>query len=141
VGRPESQKIAAEISDASVVLLQNKNDLLPLNKEARLLAVAVTEDPGWVVGTDLHNELAASLNTSTLIRVSNETGRERFSEIASSSKDYDAVLVGIYLTISAWKGGAKFSKPLQDFLSSLPQLPRPVILVAFGENFPQPLPP
>jgi beta-N-acetylhexosaminidase len=45
------------------------------------------------------------------------------------------ILVGVYLTIAAWKGERRFSKPLEEFLSSLSDLPRPVILVAFGDPY------
>lgn len=135
VGKPESQKIAKEISDASVVLLHNRANLLPLPKETRLQIVAVTEDPAWPVGIDLRNESASALKSATLTRVSNETGRERFSEIFASLKDSDVMLVGIYLSIAAWKGEARFSKPLQEFLSSLSRLRKPVILVAFGDPY------
>jgi beta-N-acetylhexosaminidase len=135
VGKPEFQKIAEEISDASVVLLRNQDSTLPLNKEARLHIVAVTEDPGWIVATDLSTALGTSVRATTLTRVSNETGTERFSAIRASLKECDVMLVGIYLTIAAWKGEHHFSKPLEEFLSSLSHLPQPVILVAFGDPY------
>jgi beta-N-acetylhexosaminidase len=135
VGTMESQKIAQQISDASVVLLRNQNNLLPLAPQARLQIVAVTEDPAWVVGTDLYNELASFSTSVTLARISNETGSERIREISSASKKHDVVIVGVYLTIAAWKGERHFSKPLQAFLGSLAHLSRPVILVAFGDPY------
>jgi hypothetical protein len=135
VGTMESQKIAQQISDASVVLLRNQNNLLPLTPQARLQIVAVTEDPAWVVGTDLYTELASFSTSVTLARISDETGSERIREISSASKKHDVVIVGVYLTIAAWKGEQHFSKPLQAFLGSLAHLSRPVILVAFGDPY------
>ena len=135
VGRAEYQRVAEEISDASVVLLRNQGDLLPLKRDVRLRIIAVTEDPGWVVGTDLLDEATPSVKSATLVRVSNETGSERFHEITASQEDCDVILVGVYLTIAAWKGERRFSKPLEEFLSSLSDLPRPVILVAFGDPY------
>jgi beta-N-acetylhexosaminidase len=135
VGKPEYQRIAQEISDASVVLLRNQDKLLPLPGQTRLHILTVTEDPAWLVGTDLFNELNSSMASATLTRVSNETGKEKFETITASLRDYDALLVGIYLSIAAWKGEHRFSEPLQNFLSSLPHLSRPVILVAFGDPY------
>ncbi len=135
VGTLEYRKIAQKISDASVVLLRNQGGLLPLTKDARLHIIAVTEDPAWVVGTDLLNEASSFVTSVTLTRVSNETGSERFQEIAASLKEHDVILVGIYLTIAAWKGDRQFSKPLEDFFGSLPRLSQPVILVAFGDPY------
>jgi beta-N-acetylhexosaminidase len=135
VGKPEFQKLAAEISDASVVLLRNQDGVLPLNKDTRLHIVAVTEDPGWVIGTDLLNEAVSQFASVTLTRVSNETGKERFAEITSSLKDADALLLGVYLSIGAWKGEHQFSRQLEEFLGSLSHLAKPVILVAFGDPY------
>jgi hypothetical protein len=44
-------------------------------------------------------------------------------------------VVGIYLSVVAWKGGHQFARPLQEFLDSLPRAPIPVVVVAFGDPY------
>jgi hypothetical protein len=135
VGAPAFQKTAEEISDASVTVLRNEGNLLPLPRTTRLHIVTVTEEPYLQVGTDLLNELQPLVASTALTHVSNETGRERFDDIRTSLQQSDVVLVGVYLSVIAWKGERRFAKPLEEFLNSLSHLQRPVILVAFGDPY------
>ena len=135
VGSPGYFNIAREISDSSITLLRNDGSLLPLPRTTRLQFIAVTEDPAFTPGIDFLDEIGPFVASATLTRVSNETGRERFSEIAASLPQSDAVVVGVYLSVAAWSGGNRFSKPLADFLNSLDRWPTPVILVAFGDPY------
>jgi len=135
VGSPEFQRAAEEMSDASVTLLRNEKNILPLGRTTRLHIVTVTEEPHPQVGTDLLTEIEPFVGTATVTRVSNETGRERFEEITTSLGQSDVILVGVYLSVVAWKGDRRFAAPLGDFLASLGSLPKPVILVAFGNPY------
>jgi hypothetical protein len=75
------------------------------------------------------------VRSASLVRVSNETGSERFREIIASAGKSDVLLVGVYLSVVAWKGDHRFSKPLEDFLGTLGRSPGPVIAVAFGDPY------
>ena len=135
VGSPQFQNIAREVSDSSVTLLRNEGSLLPLPRATRLRFIVVTEDPAFTPGVDFMNEIEPWLSAVSMTRVSNETGRERFEEIGASLSESDAMVVGVYLSVTAWSGGNRFSKPLEDFLQSLDRLPAPVVLVAFGDPY------
>ncbi len=135
VGAPAFQHISEEISDASVTLLHASRPTLPLSRSARLQLVTVTEEPAAVMGTDLLDEIRPFVASATLARVSNETGSERFAEIASAAQQNDVIVVGIYLSVVAWKGERRFAKPLDEFLRSLGSSPVPVVLVAFGDPY------
>lgn len=135
VGDPASRRISERISDASVTLLRNDQGLVPLRPGLHLEVVTVTEDPSPSVGTDLAYELGRGGEQVDLIRVSNETGAERFAAIAERSRKADVTVVGIYLSVVAWKGGSRFAKPLEDFLGALGRPGSPVIVVAFGDPY------
>ena len=135
VGSPEFQRAAEEMSDASVTLLRNEQQILPLGRTTRLHIVTVTEEPHPQVGTELFTEIEPFVGAATVTRVSNETGRERFGEITASLGQSDVILVGVYLSVVAWKGDRRFAAPLGDFLASLGSLSKPVILVAFGDPY------
>jgi len=135
VGSSALRRRAEEMSDASVTLLRNEGGLLPLGPARRALFVTVTEDPQPGVGTDLLETAAPLLRTSSLARVSNETGRERFDQIRTLARDADVTVVGIYLSVVAWKGDSRFAAPLAEFLASLDAWPTPVVLVAFGDPY------
>ena len=135
VGAGEFRRKAEEISDASVTLLRNAGNVIPLKSSAALMIVTVSEDPQPGLGIDLLEGVKPSVRSASLVRVSNETGSERFREISSSAGRSGVLLVGIYLSVEAWKGDRRFSKPLQDFLGSLGRSPVPVIAVAFGDPY------
>ncbi len=135
VGSAGSRRISEEISDASVTLLHNAGPILPISRSARVHVVTVTETPSAAAGTDLLNELLPFVASATLTRVSNETGSERFAEIAASIRQNDVLVVGVYLSVIAWKGERRFAKPLDEFLRSLGTAAVPVVLVAFGDPY------
>jgi beta-N-acetylhexosaminidase len=135
VGAEEFRRKAEEISDASITLLRNTGDVIPLKRSAVVTLVTVSEDPQPLLGIDLQEGVEPFVRSASLVRVSNETGSERLREIRDSAGKSDALLVGVYLSIAAWKGEHRFSKPLEDFLGSLGRLPVPVIVVAFGDPY------
>ncbi len=135
VGDPRSQKISEEISNASVTLLRDSAQVLPLPPATRLQIVTVAEDPAPAFGTELLHECESTLKSASLVRISNETGQERINEIRILARQHDVMLVGIYLSVVAWKGDRTFARPLEHFLASLADYPIPVILVAFGDPY------
>ena len=135
VGHPESLRISESISDASVTLLRNAEDILPLPGSARVCVVTVTEDPAPQIGTDLVHELQPFVGSVDVVRVSNESGPEKFVRLSEWSRSADVMLVGIYLSVVAWRGDSRFSEPLERFLASLDSQGKPVIVVAFGDPY------
>ncbi len=125
VGDPKFQKISEEISDASVTLLNNFGRVLPLSRTARAQVVTITEEPTSAVGLELLNGLQSSIGSATLTRISNDTGRERIAQLKDDAKHSDVLLVGIYLSVVAWKGDRRFSQALEEFLVGLRQLSDP----------------
>jgi len=135
VGAPESEALAEKIAEASVTLLRNQNQLLPLSKKSRLRIIAVTEEPHAEVGRELEQILQSPLTAVALSRLSNATGRERLHETLAQCRDAEVILLGIHLAIGAWKGKADFSQELQEFFAQLAALSKPVITVAFGDPY------
>ncbi len=135
VGHPESRRISERISDLSVTLLRNTRDILPLPRSARVCVVTVTEDPAPHIGTDLADELQPFVGSVDVVRMSNESGPEKFVQLTECLRTADVMLVGIYLSVVAWRGDARFSEPLERFLASLDNQGKPVIVVAFGDPY------
>ncbi len=135
VGSESFRKSAQDMSDASVTLLRNAGNVIPLKRGAAVTLVTVSEDPLPQLGIDLQEQVEPFVRSASLIRVSNETGSERFGEIRAEAGKKDVLLVGIYLSVAAWRGDHRFSKPLEDFLGSLGHFPVPVITVAFGDPY------
>ena len=133
VGSPRFQSLAGNISDASVTLLRNERNILPLRPDTRLSIVTVGDQPG--TGIDLLQTVSPSVASAVLLHISNETGREQVARVRQELEKTDVIVAAVYVSVAAWKGVNSFSEPLQDFLEHLAQLPKPVILVAFGDPY------
>ena len=134
VAAPETEALADKISNASVTLLRHQNNLLPLPATTRLKIVAVSEEPYPEFGRELLRQLESQLATVSLTHLSNESSRELIQQTARFD-DADVILLGVYLSIGAWKGKPTFSLALQDFFAQVVTLPKPVITVAFGDPY------
>ncbi|MCI0699338.1 glycoside hydrolase family 3 protein [candidate division KSB1 bacterium] len=134
VAAPETEALADKISDASVTLLRNQNRLLPLPATTRLKIVAVSEEPYPEFGRELLRQLESQLATVSLTHLSNESSREFIQRMAQFD-DADVILLGVYLSIGAWKGKPAFSPAVQDFFAQVGALSKPVITIAFGDPY------
>jgi beta-glucosidase-like glycosyl hydrolase len=134
VAAPETEALADQISDVSVTLLRNQNQLLPLPATTRLKIVAVSEEPYPEFGRELLRQLESQLAMVSLSHLSNESSREFIQRMAQFD-DADVILLGVYLSIGAWKGKPTFSLALQDFFAQIGALTKPVIAVAFGDPY------
>ncbi|MCC6396366.1 MAG: hypothetical protein IT282_05065, partial [Bacteroidetes bacterium] len=94
-----------------------------------------SEEPSTALGIDLLSELEGFVEWTDLVRLSNQTGAEVLDRLAALTGKNDIMLVGIYLSVEAWKGDRRFSAPLERFLANLDQMRLPVILVAFGDPY------
>jgi nucleotide-binding universal stress UspA family protein len=135
VGAPENQHMAEEIADASVTLLRNDGPVVPLAPSSHVIFIAVSQEPYVDAGRELQAVLQDLGRTVSVITATNETGSERIREIQSGLGNADVILVGVYLTIGAWKGQSSIAGPVRQLLSSLPATGKPVITVAFGDPY------
>lgn len=134
VAAPATEALADRISNAAVTLLRNQGDLLPLPATARLKIIAVSDEPNAECGRELQRQLASRLAAVSLVRLSNESPRE-LVQAAAQAEAAEVIVLGIYLSIGAWKGKTGFSPALQELLAGAATLPQPVITVAFGDPY------
>ncbi len=135
VGSPENQRMAEEIADASITLLRNEGPVVPVSPSSKILILAVSEEPYNDAGRELQVMLQDLGRTASVVRITNDTGSERIQEIQSGLGNADVILVGVYMTIGAWKGQSRIAQPVQQLLASLPGSGKPVITVAFGDPY------
>ncbi|MDZ7288594.1 MAG: glycoside hydrolase family 3 protein [candidate division KSB1 bacterium] len=135
VGAPESEALSEQIANASVTLLRNHNNLIPLSKTARVHIVTITEAPNLEVGRELEQALQPHVAAVAVTRLSNESSQESIQQVVVNFKEFDAVLMGVYFSIGAWKGAHRFAPAIEEFLAQIGRLPKPIITVAFGDPY------
>lgn len=134
VASPEHIRAAAKISDASVAMLRNSG-VIPVKPGTDVRLVVLSEEPLAGGGLELSRLLSAPLGDVRIMTCTNETGAERIGAIRDSLKKADVAIVAAYFTIGAWKGGHRFSPPLQSFLDGIASLSDRVVTVAFGDPY------
>lgn len=136
VGDPQSIALAEEISSASMTLLRNKMDRLPLRPRSTIHLIVVTDGFSMQAGTEL---LAILKNNNhheaTVSRLWNESTRQEIESARGLSRASDNVIIGAYLSVGSWKGKLGFAKSVFDFIDEIARSSVPVFLVAFGDPY------
>lgn len=135
VATPESEALSDSIYAAAVTLLRNAEGVLPLAKRDRVHIIVVSEQPSEVVGKELEETLKSHVASTGLSRLSNESASSAILGALRESSRSDAVVLGVYHSIGAWKGRSGFSPVLERLFNQLAQSRQHVISVAFGDPY------
>jgi len=135
VGAPESDSLAQTIADAAVTLLRNNNGIVPLDRSSRAHVVTVSDDFNAQAGEELARVLSAGLSSVQCSHLFAESRDEVLQKIIRELKNADIIIVGLYLSIGAWKGRVEIPTSLATFLDQLQTLHKHVITVAFGDPY------
>ena len=135
VGTPKAEAIADSMFRDAVTLLRNEGHVLPLKKNARVHIVSITDEPDFFVSEALSDVVRSSVQSATTSRLWNGSGKETVDQIVAQLRNADVIVLGVYVSIGAWKGENKFSADLQDFFKILSHIRKPVVTVAFGDPY------
>jgi beta-N-acetylhexosaminidase len=119
----------------AVTLLRNEGHVLPLKKETRVHIVSITEEPDLFVGEALSDMVWGGVGSATTSRLWNGSSKETVDQNAAELRGADVIVLGVYVSIGAWKGESKFSAHLQSFLNELARSKKPVVTIAFGDPY------
>jgi beta-N-acetylhexosaminidase len=135
VATPESEQIADSMFAASVTVLRNTGNILPLSSKSRVHVVTVTDDPATQMGEALAGELQRRAQSVSLSHLWNDLSKEAINRTEVEMRSADVVVVGIYLSVGSWKGELGFSGDLKNFFDFLSDLHKPVVAIAFGDPY------
>jgi hypothetical protein len=135
VGSPKSEVIADSMFRDAVTLLRNAGHVVPLKKDTRVQIVSITDEPDFFVGEALGGVVQGSVQSVTISRLWNGSNKETIDRIAAQLRSADVVVLGVYVSIGAWKGENKFSADLEAFFKSLSHSKKPVVTIAFGDPY------
>ncbi|ARA91758.1 beta-N-acetylglucosaminidase [Rhodothermaceae bacterium RA] len=139
VHTPYHQALAEIIARASLTLLRNEGDLLPLLNAPRLFSVTLSDSDDPSTGQAFLRQLRAhgtmrSLQTRLLDRRSDEDDVEAIlTDVARSNAD--VVIVPTYLYVRDSSGRIGLSDEHRRFLDRLIALGKPVVVISFGNPY------
>jgi beta-N-acetylhexosaminidase len=135
VGSPKAEAIADSMFRDAVTLLRNKDQVVPLKKEARVHIVSITDEPDFYVGEALGDVVRRGVQSVTISRLWNGSSTEAIDRISGELRSADVIVLGVYVSIGAWKGENKFSVDLQGFFDNVARSKKPVVTIAFGDPY------
>jgi len=135
VGSPKAELIADSMFRDAVTLLRNEGGVVPLKTKARVHIVSITDEPDFTVGEALGEVVQSGVRSVTISRLWNGSSKETVDRIAAQLRNADVVVLGVYVSIGAWKGENKFSDDLQAFFKRISRSKKPVVTIAFGDPY------
>jgi beta-N-acetylhexosaminidase len=135
VGSPKAEEIADSMFRDAVTLLRNEGHVLPLKKQTRVHIISITEEPDLFVGEALGDVVRSGVQSVTTSQLWNGSGKETIDQNATELRNADVIVLGVYVSIGAWKGENKFSADLQGFFNTIARSKKPVVTIAFGDPY------
>jgi beta-N-acetylhexosaminidase len=135
VGIPEHVAAAREIAEKSLVLLQNKRDLLPLagTRGARVMSVTFRRSAADLFAGRWFNEQLRGTYAGLLVESTDRTTpRAVWQLLEREARRSQLVVVSVYVT--AWDAGA-IPDDLADFIEGLAERRIPHVVVSFGNPY------
>jgi CubicO group peptidase (beta-lactamase class C family) len=138
VARPEDVARALEIARASITVVRNEGDVLPLRAETplRLLHLVLSSDARnptiqGIPEDELQERRIPAENVSLGPEVSEETA----SALVARAAEFTHVIASCFVRVTGAKGTADMAPSHARLLRALLAAHRPVVMVAFGSPY------
>jgi beta-glucosidase-like glycosyl hydrolase len=135
VGSPPSELSADSMFSAAVTLVRNDPNVVPLSPRARIGVITLTDDADPYAGGALADILRPGAASVGLSRIWNESGERALDQALANVEQSDVLVIGVYLSIGAWKGGLGLSPGVQKFLAKIQSTGKPAVTIAFGDPY------
>lgn len=135
VGSPAAEMIADSMFTAAVTLLKNDRRIVPLAAQARVEVVTLSDQCDVYVGEALSNVLRQGTASVGLSRIWSESSKNEMDNTLARIQRADVVVIGVYLSIGAWKGGLGLSSGVQEFVQKVHASGKPAVTIAFGDPY------
>lgn len=122
---------------AAVTLLQNDNDVLPLQNitDKQVVLINVWDAPQIAGATPFMNELERFFPGFKSFHLHAETSQAEFERILSAAKAAKLQILPTYTRIASWKGETGLPQALAPRLETLLDLSAPAVVVSLGNPY------
>ncbi len=137
VGDPELQRQGEQMAEASITLVRDSRQLLPLDVRRTLSTYAIL-----VLGRDLREDtlpfqqsVRQRLESITFDKITAETPEEELNRILEKAKDAELVLCAAFARLVTGTGTVELPERLAAWVRQLTKLDRPLVMVALGSPY------
>jgi beta-N-acetylhexosaminidase len=137
IEKPENVKFADELSERSITIFRNENDVLPLGtrqaKDALYLVVAGDDDPEQ--GKVFQAAVEQRVKNARVRRIDRRTCREEYDQIFEEAKRAETIVVAPFVKRAALKGTIALPEAETEFVRRIIDLKKSVAVIAFGSPY------
>jgi beta-N-acetylhexosaminidase len=134
VGIPEHTEVADRIARGSITLLQNRNDLIPLNgtRSAQVLSVTFRRSSDVLAGRHFNRALRETYPRLSTMDVDSDADEGTYEEVLRRARGRPLVVVSTY---SNYAGAVDAREQLAEFIQQLGRLGVPHVVISFGNPY------
>ena len=129
----QSQELASELSEASVTVVRNENNLLPFGSLEGAKVASVTVGAG--VGTAFQKMMSRYAPVKHFIFEDKPNGEKEIAEMLEYLQPYDAVVVGVHEISNSPRRRHNITNGTINFVTRLREANKKVVLCLFGTPY------
>lgn len=137
VGIPSHTAVADSVAEASITLVRNGRNLLPLlgTRSARVMSVTYRRTSDVLAGRYFNRRLRSTYPRLTTAEVDRDTGEAVYEGLLRQARRSALVVVSTYVTAVSYSGSVALPEEMTDFVNQLTRLGVPHIVVSFGNPY------
>lgn len=138
LAKPEFSRKAEDIANASMTLLRDDKNVLPLHAEEidSVLVVTITDEEGGAYrGAPLNREVARRIPIVRTAYIDPRTTTEELQEIMTQSDSAQAVIIGAFVKWGSYKGSVTLPDTTAKLLAQLFEIDKPMAVISFGSPY------
>jgi len=141
VGSPEHLQLAQQMIERGLTVVRDEKRVLPLRPAPgqRVLLINILDSrTGWregIPGRTLTAELARRHPNTLEVTIDDMTSKESIEILKKLARASDAVVVGAYVRVAAYKGSVDLNEEQLDLLKWLSRMDKPFVFALFGSPY------
>ncbi|MEW6128831.1 MAG: glycoside hydrolase family 3 N-terminal domain-containing protein [Acidobacteriota bacterium] len=137
VERPENVQQATRITEMSMTVLRNKNQMLPLDIESanRTLFVVLAADDDVEEGRAFIPQIQQRSNRAKIIRLDPRATADEYRVAIDEAMKAENVIIAPFVKRAASKGTVALPETQAHFVRRMIDLAKPVAVIAFGSPY------
>ncbi len=135
---PEHLRTAEEIFNASITLLRDDKNVLPLPAEkidSALVVVVTDREYGYIYERQLSREVSRRIPIVRTALIDYRSDEEEIQKIITKTDSAQAVIVGVFVRWASHKGSVTLPDSMLTLLDTLFTVDKPMAVIAFGSPY------
>jgi beta-N-acetylhexosaminidase len=137
VGIPEHLEAAGRVAEASITVLKNGGNLLPLlgTRTARVMSVSYRRESDVLAGRYFNRRLRSTYPRLTNASITRDSNVGVYEGLMRQARQQALVIVSTYVTAVSYQGSMALPEELVGFIEDLDEAGIPHVVVSFGNPY------